>query len=176
MLDKKVPGFCTELLEACEILDVSIDMLVKVEDVREVLKKKVIDIQASQLITRMVASSKMDRVILGGYHYDGKMKKYLFELDFWQARAIFMARYRMWPTKDNFPGRWLGFACNICGMRDTDEHVLSCPGYADIVNGKVQYAMLWDSVVLEDMDKMKEIGAICAEVIVRMEVIQNMDV
>ena len=175
MLEKKVPGFCTELIEACEILGVSVDALVNVGDVREVLKKRVVDIQSSQLMTRMVVCSKMDRVILGGYSYDGKMKKYLSELDFHQARAIFMARYRMWPSKENFPGRWPGSSCNICGLKDTDEHVLSCPGYSDIVMGKVTYDMLWDNVVLDNMEKMVEIGDICAAVVERMELIQNLE-
>ena len=176
MLQKKVPGFCTEFIEACEILGVSVDALLNVEDVREVLKKKVVDIQSSQLMTRMIAGSKMDKVIMGGYSYDGKMKRYLYELDFYQARAIFMARYRMWPSKDNFPGRWLGSSCNICGLKDTDEHILSCPGYSDLVMGRLSYDMLWDNLVLNDMEKMTEIGDICAAVVERMEVIQNLDV
>ena len=175
MLEKKVPGFCTELLEACEILGVSIDYLINVEDVRELLKKKVIEVQSSQLMTRMVVCSKMDRVILGGYSFDGRMKRYLSELDFYQARAIFMGRYRMWPTKDNFPGRWPGTSCNICGLKDTDEHLLSCPGFTDIVQGKVQYGMLWDNQVLEDMEKMNEIGVVCAAVVERLEMIQNLE-
>ena len=153
MLEKKIPGFCTELIEACTILGVSLDDLMNVRDVRNVLKKKVIEIQSSELLMKMVLCSKMDRVILNGYSYDGKMKKYLSELSFYQARAIFMARYRMWPTKSNFPGRWPGTLCNICGLKDTDEHVLSCPGYADIVMGKIQYDMFWDNSVLDDMEK-----------------------
>ena len=118
----------------------------------------------------------MDRVMSGGYSYDGKMKRYLFELNFQEARAIFMARYRMWPTKANFPGRWPGTACNVCGCNDTDEHVLSCPGYADIVKGKVQYQMFWDSEVLNDMEKMKEIGSVVVELLERMEQMQNIEV
>ena len=176
MLEKKVPGFCTELLEACEILGVSIDELVKVGNTREELKRKVIQIQSSQLMTRMVAGSKMDKVILSGFMFDGKMKRYLSELDFHQARAVFMIRYRMWPTKDNFPGRWSGTSCNICGLRDTDEHVFSCPGYSDIVMGKVQYSMFWDNVVLNDMDKLSKISTICVAVLERMEQIQNLEV
>ena len=86
------------------------------------------------------------------------------------------ARYRMWHTKDNFPGRWPGSSCNVCGLKDTDEHVLSCPGYSDIVMGKVQYNMLWDNVVLDDMEKMVEIGNVCAAVVERMELIQHLEV
>ena len=63
MLEKKIPGFCTELIEACTILGVSLDDLMNVRDVRNVLKKKVIEIQSSELLMKMVLCSKMDRVI-----------------------------------------------------------------------------------------------------------------
>ena len=43
----------------------------------------------------MALSSKMDRVIIGGYDYKGNMMNYLSKLNFWQTRAIFMTRYWM---------------------------------------------------------------------------------
>ena len=82
----------------------------------------------------------------------------------------------MWPTKANFPRRWLGTTCNECGSKDTDEHVLSCPGYADKVKGKVQYQMFWDSKVLNDMGKLKEIASVVVELLERMKEIQNLEV
>ena len=42
--------------------------------------------------------------------------------------------------------------------------------------GKVQYNMLWDNVVLDDMEKMVEIGDVCAAVVERMELIQHLEV
>ena len=42
--------------------------------------------------------------------------------------------------------------------------------------GRLSYDMLWDNLVLNDMEKMTEIGDICAAVVERMEVIQNLDV
>ena len=74
----------------------------------------------------------MDQVLLAGFKFDGSMQPYLQGLDFVDARAIFMSRYRMWPTKSNFPGRWSGTCCNVCGFEDTDEHVFSCAGYIDL--------------------------------------------
>ena len=71
-------------------------MLVAVKDVRQVLKKKIIEIQSGELLKRMILSSKMDRVIISGCRYDGTMMKYLSELNLWQKRAIFMSRYLMW--------------------------------------------------------------------------------
>ena len=53
--------------------------------------------------------------------------------------------------------------------------MLSCPGYADIVMGKVQYDMFWDNTILNDMDKMVEIADICVAVLERMEQIQNLE-
>ena len=114
------------------MFQVSLLDLQKENNVREVLKKKVISMQAAELMKRMLLSSKMDEVLHSGHVYDGSMMKYLRELNFSEARAIFMSSYRMWPTKENFPGRWSGVSCNICGMKDTDKHVFTCPGYSDI--------------------------------------------
>ena len=44
MFKKQIPGFCSEVVEACSILDVSIERLVTVKDVRQVLKERIIDI------------------------------------------------------------------------------------------------------------------------------------
>ena len=121
----------------------------------------------------MVISSKMDRVLTSGYSYTGKMMKYLSELNFVEARAIFMSRYRMWPTKDNFPGRWNGVECNVCGLTDTDEHIMSCPGYCDLVGGKFEFEVFWDNEVLEDTKTLKVVANIVVLLVERMEHIQN---
>ena len=175
MLKKKIPGFCSEVIEACNIIGVSIDELLSENDVRQVLKKKITEIQSGELLKRMTLSSKMDRVIIGGYGYKGNMMNYLSKLNFWQARAIFMARYQMWPTKDNFPGRWKGTNCNCCGSRDTDEHILLCPGYADIVGGKFEFEVFWDEEVLKNVEKLKTIADTVLLLIERMEHIQSLD-
>ena len=174
MLEKKVPGFCTEVLEACSIFGVSLQSLVCANDVRELLKKKATEIQSGELLKRMVLSSKMDRVLVSGYKYDGTMMKYLSVLNFRQARAIFMSRYRMWPTKDNFPGRWRGTECNCCGHRDTDEHILVCPGYSDIVDGSFDFEVFWDEVVLNDIERLKDIADTVVRLIERMEQVQGL--
>ena len=173
MLKKNVPGFCTELVDACALFQVSLVELQNEKNVREFLKKKVIEMQAAELLKRMIISSKMDKVMLSGFVYNGCMMKYLRELNFNEARAIFMARYRMWPTKENFPGRWSGVSCNVCGARDTDQHVFSCPGYADIIQGKYCFDVFWDKNVLNDIDKLKEIAKVVLLLIERMENIQN---
>ena len=79
------------------------------------------------------------------------MMKYLLKLSFLEAHVIFMSRYRMWPTKDNYSGRWNGLDCNICGLRDT-EHM--SPGYCDIVSGEFWLDVLWDESVMNDMEKL----------------------
>ena len=81
----------------------------------------------------------------------------------------------MWPTKDNFPGRWKGTNCNSCGYRDTDEHILLCPGYADIVDGKFGFGVFWDEEVLKDAEKLKNIADTVIVLIERMEHIQSLD-
>ena len=172
MFNKQIPGFCSEVVEACSILDVSIERLVTVKDVRQVLKERIIHIQSGELLKRMVISSKMDRVITGGFKFNGKMMRYLSELNFQQARAIFMTRYRMWPTKDNFPGRWKGVDCNCCGHRDTDEHILLCPGYSDIIDKNFVFEVFWDEKVLNDMERLKYIADTVVRVIERIEHVQ----
>ena len=147
----------------------------KVSDVRQVLKEKVIKIQATELMQRMVVGSKMDGVILEGFVFDGKMKKYLTELNFEEARAIFMARYRMWPTKVNYPGRWNGVLCNVCGLDDTDSHLFTCPGYSDIVGGQFNYHSFWDTNILEDTDKLKVLAKTVVLLLQRMKHVQNFD-
>ena len=174
MLEKKVEGFCTEVLDACEILNVSVDKLVGVNDIRKVMKEKIIKIQQQELFKRMSVCTKMDKVLLSGFLFDGKMMKYLTELDFEEARAVFMIRYRMMPTKANFPGRWSGSECNICGFEDTDAHVFHCPGYQDIISDEVTYNMFWDPVILNDIGKLQVAAMNLLGVIERMEEIQQM--
>ena len=175
MLEKKIPGFCTEVIEACEVFQVSLLALQGVSNVREVLKKRVIQLQSIELLSKMVISSKMDRVLVSGFSYDGSMMKYLAELDFLESRAIFISRYRMWPTKENYPGRWSGDLCNICNRKDTDEHIFSCPGYMDLIGEKFDYQVFWDRDVLDDMVQLKEIAKIVLILVERMEYIQNLN-
>ena len=138
-------------------------------------KKRVIQLQSIELLSKMVISSKMDRVLVSGFSYDGSMMKYLAELDFLESRAIFISRYRMWPTKENYPGRWSGDLCNICNRKDTDEHIFSCPGYMDLIGEKFDYQVFWDRDVLDDMVQLKEIAKIVLILVERMEYIQNLN-
>ena len=85
-----------------------------------------------------------------------------------------MTRYRMWPTKDNFPGRWKGTECNCCGYPDTDEHIVFCPGYSDIVDGKFDFGVFWDEVTLNDVEKLSQIADVVLMLIERMEHVQSM--
>ena len=175
LYEKSVPGFCTELRDACTVYGVSIEKLTEVKNVRKLLKKKAVEIQARELLKRMALSSKMDRVLLSGLEYTGTMMKYLSELKFFEAQAIFMSRYRMWPTKENFHGRWKGNDCNVCGVLDTDEHILTCPGYADIMgNVKFDFGVFWDKEVLNDSGKLKALAKIVIELMERMKDIQKL--
>ena len=106
MFEKDVPGFCTEVKEACSIFNVLFQEIVKNDDVRESMKKKVIEVQGRELLQMMMVSSKTDRVLLNGFKYNGRCQRYLKDLDFREARAVFLARYRMLPVKKNFPSRW----------------------------------------------------------------------
>ena len=122
----------------------------------------------------MVESSKMDKMLLTGFSYDGKIKSYLTELDFKDARSVFMARYRMLPSKSNFPGRWIGELCNVCGIKDTDRHIFRCPGYMDLAKG-IEYEMFFDDKIIKDSNKLKELASKLTRIIKRMESIKELD-
>ena len=137
MIQNKVPGFCTELDEALDVMDLQADdALLKRSrmDIRNTLKKKIIAIQKERLLQKMLTESKADRILLNGFNFDGKMKSYLSELPFQEARAVFMLRARMLPTKENFRGRW-GYECNFCSSPESDMHLFSCAGYSDLLEG-----------------------------------------
>ena len=90
--------------------------------------------QKERLVRKMMTESKADRVLLNGFNFNGKMKSYLSELPFNEARIIFMLRSRMLPTKDNFHGRW-GDECKFCASLESDMHLFSCAGYRDLLEG-----------------------------------------
>ena len=173
LLPKCVPGFCSEVLEVCKIFDISLNDFVGTDDVRMKLKLKVIEMQKVELLKRMLICSKMDKILVNGFHFDGRVRSYLVELDFEQARAVFMTRFRMLPTKTNFPGRWSGTLCNVCGFEDTDAHLFVCPGYQDIITNDIWYDMFWDDSILNDTAQLKEAAKILLSVIQRLEQIQD---
>ena len=173
LLPKNVNGFCSELSDACRMLKLSLDDFKGVADVRSKLKTRLIAIQATELYKRMVVSSKMEKVVLSGFKFDGSGMRYLSELRFAQARAVFMIRYRMLPTKCNFPGRWVGNLCNICNFEDTDGHLFLCPGFQDLVCD-VSYEMFWDDAVLNDSVKLSSAASVVVAMIERLEVVQDL--
>ena len=77
------------------------------------MKKKVIEIQRGRIVEKMMGESKADRVLLNNFAFDGKAKSYLSELPFEEASVVFLLRSRMFPTKENFRGRW-GAECSFC--------------------------------------------------------------
>ena len=103
-----------------------------------------------------------------------KCQRYLKDLDFREARAVFLARYRMLPVKKNFPNRWNGTECNVCGFEDTDSHTFSCPGYVDINTMCISIDVFWDTEYLHNMDLLSEAASILVKMIERMEMIQKL--
>ena len=172
LLGKEVKGFCTEVKDACAVLGVCLDDIKGEHDIRSYMKMKVIEVQKQQLFEKMMIGSKMDMVLTSGFKYDGTAKKYLAELNFDEARSVFMARYRMLPTKSNFPGRWKGKMCNLCGFEDSDVHLFSCPGYADLNPNSVRLDMFWNEEVLNDMKILSAAARCLSSIIVRLEEVQ----
>ena len=86
-----------------------------------------------------------------------------------------MTRYRMWPTKVNFPGRWgEEIACNVCGAEDSDEHIFHCPGYSDLIVEGTNLLQYFDEKVLKDNGQLKLLAEMAINVIERMKILQNM--
>lgn len=174
MIEKKVPGFASEVLKTCtEVFGIELLQLVEFSgDVRDLLKNKVIEIQRNKLARQMLELSKTDRLLLNSFKFDGKRKKYL-DLPFPLAKSIFMVRCRMLPTKDNFPGRWNGSCCNICGKYDTDEHIFSCPGFVDILGDSVTLELFFRC---EDLEVLETAAEKMVRVIERLNIIQELEI
>ena len=63
----KLPGYCSEVEEACKILQVKLEVLIKCTKVRKVLKKVVVKLQGDDLLRKMLLNSKTDKVLLNGF-------------------------------------------------------------------------------------------------------------
>jgi hypothetical protein len=144
MYEKKVPGFCTQIsVDLNELRVGTLHELSLLKDPRAMLKERVVEIQRSVLVEKMAKASKTDDLMLN-FSYDGKMKPYLRDLPFEEARIIFMYRARMFPTKSNFKHRWSEMSdCIFCGKSETDEHLFSCCGYEDLCVGSMTHQMLF---------------------------------
>ena len=143
MMENKVPGFCLEVIEALKVMGLNEDseeLLKEGKELRQVLKSKIIEIQRERLVDQMLKESKCDRLLLHKFQFDGKIKKYLVDLPFEEARVVFMLRVRMFPTKNNFKGRWGSDECSYCGCLESDVHLFSCVGYNDLL-GDVNFDM-----------------------------------
>ena len=142
MMKKNVPGFCVELKEALQIMNLNERSELLLKDgkkIREALKKKIVLIQKERLVEKMMSESKSDGILLNNFKFDGRAKKYLIDLPFEEARVVFMLRSRMFPTKDNFKSRW-GTECEFCCSVESDVHLFSCVGYRDLLS-EVHYDM-----------------------------------
>ena len=141
MYDKKVPGFCSAVNDAMDMFNLKLNPINK-NNRRDDLKTRIVEIQRKRLLKAMCISSKCDRMLLN-FDFDGKMKRYLKVLPFKEAQIIFLYRARMFPTKDNFKGRWsTSCLCAYCCNTETDEHLFQCCGYMDIVDGAVDHISL----------------------------------
>ena len=141
-------------------------------DTRDLLKAKVIEIQGKKLARKMLELSKSDRLLLRSFCFDGKRKRYL-DFPFNLARTVFMIRCRMLPTKDNFPARWKGTSCNVCGRDDTDEHLFVCLGFADILDDTVSLKMFFAD---NDLELLKSAAEKMVKVIERLKGIQELTI
>ena len=162
MMDKKVPGFCTNLEESLKLIGVGCILDLNEEnDPRKFLKKLASEIQSKRIKEDMLKGSKTDGLMLN-FTFTGCIKEYLVKLPFEEARIVFMWRSKMFPTKCNFPGRWSrSRLCNFCCRLDTDEHLLGCCGYMDIHEYRVQPEVFLQ--VDSDIDDLR----FCAQILLK---------
>ena len=172
MMEKNVPGFCQNLRKSLEVFAIDLDVLKNVEK-RKTMKAILLKLQEKILIERMSMSSKTDHLLLS-FSFNGRMKRYLLELPFEEARVLFMYRCRMFPTQTNFPNRWSdSLLCRLCRKLDTDEHLFSCCGYADIVVGS---GATFESVYrIEDssMEELSVTAKVLLQILKRLEVVNE---
>ena len=93
MLKRKVEGFCTEVV--CDLKMLGLDdlyVLSSKDNIRKYLKKEIIEINKKVMQRKMLAGTKSTMVLTKGFNFDGKVKKYLTNLPFREARAVFMVR------------------------------------------------------------------------------------
>ena len=144
MIDKEVPGYCSHVLGILKKYNIDLHELRTIADPRAVVRKIIVDFEKSELLKKMMMSTKTDAMAVN-YAFDGKMKSYLRDLPFPEGRMVFVFRSRMFPTRVNFPQRWSkDRKCIFCRKLDTDEHLFLCWGYRDFVEGEsVRYEMFY---------------------------------
>ena len=123
-----------------------------------------------ELVKQMMMLSKADRLLLHSFCFDGRKKRYL-DLPFHLARIVFMVRCRMLPTKENFPGRWNGTCCNVCGNIDTEEHLFTCPGFADLLDDTMSLELFFS---VEELDVLESAAEKMVKVVARLHVLQEL--
>ena len=140
MIEKQVPGFCTQLSDVLIKYGVSLEDLAGINNKRDVVRRKILACEKVALKESMLLGSKTDNM-LANFKFSGKMLDYLSNLSFAEGRIIFMFRSRMFPTRVNYLDRLsTSLNCKYCSLRDTDEHLFSCWGYLDLVNN-IDYSM-----------------------------------
>ena len=131
MLENNVPGFCREVVDALRTLNMYGNdkefLQMDKEKLRKICKERLVKLQEKRVMEKMIEVSKSDNLLLQDFQFDGKMKDYLYQLPFEEARVIFMLRARMFPTKANYKGRWKSEECEFCAKPENDKHVhVSC--------------------------------------------------
>ena len=100
LMVKNVGGFCSEVVDACLTLKIgNFSDLIGITHIRKYLKKKLVELQKEIVFMRMLESTKMNGILLRENNkFDGKMKPYLKNLNFQDARSVFMLRCRMYTV------------------------------------------------------------------------------
>ena len=92
--------------------------------------------------------------------------KYIENLNFEEARAIFMMLTRMIDVKANFKNKYRNLECEICGIEDNTQHLFKCKRYQEL-NERIKGETLQE--ILRN-NNVKDIASILKEIIRKKDV------
>merc|ERR1712240_725378 len=110
-----------------------------------------------QEIKEKVKEGKQTKIM---YEYNNK---YIENLHYEEARAIFMIITRMIDVKANFKNKYRNIECEICKVEENTEHLFKCQKYLDL-NEKIRGGTLQEILKINKED---DIAKIIKEIIKR---------
>ena len=125
------PGLSREVAEICAQLGLPDANIVRVtkaqvdKAIKEYNKQEIREVMAKKY-------KKLDDLVEGE---DGLLKEYMRIKNIAESRIMFRIRTKMLNLKDNMRGQFkTNLDCRACNTREIESqtHVLSCTGYADI--------------------------------------------
>ena len=136
------PGLATEVKELCQQMNIT-DIVgvtrlnIKKNSWKKWVKEKVHEKNTEDLKKKMENMSKLEAM---KGEKKCELKSYIQELTMKEARLKFKVRTKMFPCKFNFQNDPVNikkiWKCDDCNNVDTQAHILWCPAYKNLREGK----------------------------------------